>query len=66
VIVRLSREGDRSLLRIDDDGVGIGAIDKPLEGLGLRNMRYRAQVIGGTLDVTSTASGTSVLCSWSE
>lgn len=66
VIVRLSREGERSLLVIDDDGVGIGAIDKPLEGLGLRSMRYRAQVIGGTLDVSRTTYGTTVRCLWSE
>jgi signal transduction histidine kinase len=64
IIVRLARLGGQSVLSVEDDGVGIGDIDKPLEGLGLRSMRYRAKMIGGKLDIVRTRSGTTVRCSW--
>jgi glucose-6-phosphate-specific signal transduction histidine kinase len=53
---------EQSVLSVEDDGAGIG--DIPLEGLGLRSMRYRAKIIGGRLDVVRMRSGTSVRCSW--
>ncbi|TMQ21704.1 MAG: sensor histidine kinase [Deltaproteobacteria bacterium] len=37
-------------LRVADDGVGAG---DPAEGFGLRGMRERAEIIGGTLAVTT-------------
>jgi signal transduction histidine kinase len=43
------RDG-RLILRIADDGVGIGAAT-PSTGRGLRNMAARAQQLGATLDV---------------
>jgi two-component system, LuxR family, sensor kinase FixL len=63
IVVRLSQEGDRSLLSIEDNGVGIGEL---VEGLGVRSMRYRAKMIGGELDVARTDSGTSVRCLWQD
>jgi signal transduction histidine kinase len=66
IVVRLSRAGVQSVLSVEDDGVGIGDIDKPLEGLGLRSMRYRAKMIDGNLDIVRTRSGTTVQCSWSD
>jgi len=64
IVVKLSRAGDQSMLSVADDGVGIGAVDKPLEGLGLRSMRYRAEMIGGKLDILHTRRGTTVRCCW--
>jgi signal transduction histidine kinase len=53
-------------LSVEDDGVGIGDISKPLEGLGLRSMRYRAKMIDGKLDIARTRSGTTVRCAWAD
>src|SRR5262249_37071280 len=66
IVLSLLREGDRSLLSIEDDGVGIRQTDKPIEGLGLRSMRHRAKLIGGTLEVTPADVGTVVRCWWSD
>jgi signal transduction histidine kinase len=52
-------------LRIDDNGRGFAATppERP-EGLGLKIMRYRAQVLGGDLAIDSAVNGgASVRCS---
>jgi signal transduction histidine kinase len=55
VSLTIEREKGRILLRVNDDGVGFdpgrGA------GQGLRNMRERAQRLGGTLSVESRPQG---------
>ena len=68
IVMRLSREGPRSVLSIEDDGVGFGpAQTPPPEGLGLRSMRRRATLIGGALEVgRGVHGGTVVRCSWSD
>jgi signal transduction histidine kinase len=50
-------------LRVDDNGRGFTATppDRP-EGLGLKIMRYRAQMIGGDLTIEAGNSGASVHC----
>lgn len=58
VRVRLLRQSHGVELEIQDDGVGfsVGAVDERYEqsgSLGLVNMRERAEVIGGTLQVQS-------------
>lgn len=66
--IRISLAEDRRgvSLRIRDDGRGIqeemtdsGA---PLGGIGLRTMRHRAHLIGGTLTVRSRKPGVEVVC----
>jgi len=50
-------------LRIQDDGVGfaIEHVDGP--GMGVHIMNYRARIIGGSLEISSTpSSGTTVTC----
>ncbi|MBT0957132.1 cache domain-containing protein [Alphaproteobacteria bacterium KMM 3653] len=47
-------------LRITDDGRGLGADARRTPGLGLRNMAERIEQIGGTLDISSSKSGTSI------
>ena len=39
------------LLRITDDGVGIARPDKPVAGMGLKIMRYRAGMIGAKIEI---------------
>jgi signal transduction histidine kinase len=59
--VRLSREGPKAVLAIEDDGVGFNPRTDST-GDGLRNMRERATALGGPLQVTSSATqGTRVL-----
>ncbi len=67
VAISLQREGDgdRATLSITDDGVGISPEGGRKTGLGLRIMNYRAQKVGGTLDIQPGASGgTVVTCSF--
>jgi nitrate/nitrite-specific signal transduction histidine kinase len=42
------------LLRITDDGVGIANPDKPVVGMGLKIMRYRAGMIGAKIEINSS------------
>lgn len=65
VSVDLRMADGELLLRIEDNGRGFAAMppDRP-EGLGLRIMRYRAQVLGGDLAIDSGRNGgVSVRCS---
>ena len=59
--------GDQCLMEIQDDGIGIGA-KKPRngDGIGIRVMRYRANLIGGEFSIAPRPEGgTSVLCRFS-
>ena len=47
-------------LEVRDDGAGFDTTTLPLVGLGLRGMRERMAVCGGTLEVESSAAGTRV------
>jgi PAS domain S-box-containing protein len=64
VIICLEDTGDELQLRIDDNGRGFGP--KPPDsvvGLGLKMMRYRAQMLGGDLVLEASAEGgASVRC----
>jgi two-component system sensor histidine kinase UhpB len=46
-----SARGAYLLLRVADDGVGLSAQALPSVGLGLKTMRERVEVTGGTLTV---------------
>jgi signal transduction histidine kinase len=62
VRVRASADAHALLLTCDDEGPGIAADARP--GLGLRGMRERIELLGGTLDVhRGTNSGTAVRAS---
>jgi len=63
VTVSLGAHDNRVTLQVRDDGKGIDPRVEEVSGSGLRIMRYRARVIGATLDVQSTfGEGTLVVC----
>jgi PAS domain S-box-containing protein len=63
VNISLCVDGDRGLLRIEDDGVGFNPATLEGKGLGLRIMRYRAQMMAGALRIESARSrGTTISC----
>jgi signal transduction histidine kinase len=62
VEVRLTREGDWLALAIADDGCGLAPAGPNAEtGTGLGSMRERAELLGGTLAVTSRPGGGTVV-----
>jgi len=63
IIISLTRHGDRLVLAIQDDGSGFELSGSNHTGMGIRIMRYRARVIGATLDLKSRpGQGTQVTC----
>ncbi|MEX2214163.1 MAG: response regulator [Phycisphaeraceae bacterium] len=59
ITLRLKKQGDRAVLSVQDDGVGI--IESPAAGRGMQIMPYRARMIAGSLDIASTTGkGTAV------
>jgi len=63
--IDLALTSDRRQIRLEvrDDGVGLGPDVEKSSGWGLRIMRYRAGVVGGTLDIRpGAAGGTLVTC----
>jgi two-component system, NarL family, sensor histidine kinase UhpB len=64
VEIRLANGGNRLLLTISNDGAPFPSIVKANAGLGLRIMRYRAQLIGAALEVKpGERDGAVVTCS---
>jgi signal transduction histidine kinase len=53
-VVRLARDGKNAVLTVEDDGVGFD-VGGGSAGNGLRNMRERAEAMGGAMLVTSAA-----------
>jgi len=67
VTVHLGREGRQVILEIMDDGCGFDPESVAHGGMGLGNMRQRAEQIGGVLKITSVpGTGTRVKVSLPE
>ena len=65
IVVRLERVRKEMMLRVIDDGVGFPKDLNPQQGLGFHIMNYRAQLIGGRLEIDSPQTGgTRVSCYW--
>jgi PAS domain S-box-containing protein len=63
IIIRLSGKNESGVLSITDNGTGFDLEPFAFGGLGLRIMRYRADVLGGTCSIESQASGgTTITC----
>jgi len=61
VVIGLSAEDERATLRVEDDGTGFPEEVGNSEGMGLRIMKYRAEMIGASLDVGRAAGGGAVV-----
>ena len=61
-MVNLKSKDNIISLTIKDDGVGIPKDFNFNDGLGLKIMKYRANIIGGSLNVGSNDDGTTVSC----
>jgi PAS domain S-box-containing protein len=63
ILVQLERSRQEMVLRVTDDGVGFKREPKLKQGLGVHIMNYRAQSIGGRLEIDSPKrGGTCVSC----
>ena len=64
--IQLSTNPHRTVLSVKDHGKGKGIAeqDPNRQGMGLRIMKYRADIIGGILDIhrNQSGSGTTVVC----
>jgi signal transduction histidine kinase len=56
--VRLSVDNDECLLQVTDNGRGLGPRESTEGGLGLNNMRRRAEKLRGSFEVRSQSGGT--------
>jgi PAS domain S-box-containing protein len=64
IAISIVRDNDRFVLTIRDDGMGFQALGSST-GMGIRIMRYRASVIGTTLDLKSSpGQGTQITCTF--
>jgi signal transduction histidine kinase len=59
VVVKVSCADERLMIRVDDDGVGLGnaPAHAPTRGRGLAGMRERVELLGGELEVVSEPDG---------
>lgn len=65
ISISLVRRAHRLTLAVKDDGIGVPLALKQ-SGMGFENMRTRADLIGGKLEIRRRQSGgTSVKCEWS-
>ncbi len=63
IVVKLERSRQGMVLRVIDDGVGCRNEPNLKRGLGLHIMNYRAQLVGGRLEIDSPKQGgTCVSC----
>lgn len=52
IFVQLIDHGDTMMLIVEDDGIGFDT-ERESQGLGLRNIRSRADLLEGTVDIDS-------------
>jgi len=62
VQISLSQDGDRGLLRIEDNGTGFNPTVHQSKGLGLRIMHYRAQMMTGSLRIEPARPHGTIVC----
>jgi signal transduction histidine kinase len=60
--IRLAKCGTMVALVIADDGSGIRSGEPTHQGMGLRNMKYRASIIGGNVTLEGGNPGATVTC----
>ena len=61
IAIALAHDARGLYVSVEDDGVGIPSEAERAAGMGLRVMRYRADVIGGALSIERRSSGGTVV-----
>ncbi|HPU30420.1 MAG TPA: sensor histidine kinase [Syntrophorhabdaceae bacterium] len=65
IIIRLDKREDEATMTIQNDGKPFRKIPKNHQGMGISIMRYRAGIIGASLDIKKgTSGGTIVTCTF--
>lgn len=66
IVVSLKSDGKKAALTVADNGVGFSNQARKGSGMGLHTMKYRAGVVGATLQIGSdNGEGTAVTCIFS-
>jgi len=67
VVITLERQNGEARLTVTDNGVGLPKEIRNDSGMGLQIMKYRARMIGATLEIHSAGrQGTTVMCAFKE
>lgn len=64
ITISLKSGGDKNVLAVKDNGLGFSNEERKGSGMGLHTMKYRAGVVGATLDVRSDGAGVTVTCTF--
>lgn len=59
--ISLGKASDKVVMTIKDDGTGFARGPDQLNGMGLKIMKYRANMIGASLDILSDTNGGTVI-----
>ncbi len=63
IVISMSRCGDVLEMRLEDNGTGMAADKTAMgRGMGLRTMRYRAQSMGASFEITPRSAGGTCVC----
>lgn len=63
ILIHLTVDGNIARLSISDDGMGFSTDSVATPGMGLHIMRYRSEMIGGTLSIRQNdTGGTTISC----
>jgi signal transduction histidine kinase len=57
MIISLDSVGEKTMLAVTDDGAGLPQDTRAKQGMGLRIMEYRAEMIGATFDIQNLPAG---------
>ncbi len=61
ITLRLSMSESQIVMAVADDGIGISNEASQGQGLGMRTMRYRAESIGASLDISRRSEGGTIV-----
>lgn len=61
ITITLSYENESIILSLSDNGTGFDINDKKSEGIGLKNMKKRSEIIGGEFSLSSDSNGTKII-----
>ena len=61
ILVELGSSGDCSTLTVESDGLDFPEVRTKSKGMGLKIMDYRAEIIGGTLNIRKGVDGGTVV-----